>query len=76
MLSCFAVRHQAENPTGAIADHTLLQAIADEACIRFEPGWVEISYLEMPPDETAREAVEERLRQNHLSFDVVTRIAY
>jgi hypothetical protein len=76
MLSCFAVRHQAESPTDPIADHTLLQAIADEARIQFEPGWVEISYLEMPPDETAREAVEKRLRHHQLAFDVVTRIAY
>lgn len=76
MLTCFAVRHQAENHRGRIVDHNLLQAIADEASILFEPGWVETSYLEMPRGEMARQAVEERLRQNQLAFDVVTRIAY
>ncbi|WP_371880885.1 hypothetical protein [Caballeronia sp. S22] len=76
MLTCFAVRHQADNAIVRTADHNILRAIADEASVRFEPGWVEMSYLEMPRDEMTRQAVEERLRQNQLAFDVVTRIAY
>ena len=74
MLTCFAVSHANQNLQSS--DHTILQAIADEASIRFEPGFAGKSYLEVPTDEDAKQAVEARLEQNCLSFSVVTRIAY
>jgi hypothetical protein len=76
MLTCFAVRHQADDHLLQSSDHNLLQAIADEASVKFEPGFAGSSYLEVPWSEDARQAVEARLEQNRMSFSVVTRIAY
>ena len=76
MLTCFAVRHQTDDVLLQSFDHNVLQAIADEANIKFEPGFAGNSYLEVPVDEDAKHAVETRLHQNHIPFDVVTRIAY
>jgi hypothetical protein len=76
MLTCFAVRHQTDDPLTQSSDHQLLQAIADEASIAFEPGFAGSSYLEVPHAEDARHAVEARLEQNRIAFSVVTRIAY
>ncbi|SAL63962.1 hypothetical protein AWB74_03409 [Caballeronia arvi] len=76
MLTCFAVSHTANDPTLESTDHGILQAIADEASVQFEPGFAGSSYLEVPVDDAAKQAVEARLEQNRMSFSVVTRIAY
>lgn len=76
MLTCFAVSHPADDPMRQSSDHNVLQAIADEASVRFEPGFAGNSYLEVPTDKDAKQAVEARLEQSALAFSVVTRIAY
>jgi hypothetical protein len=76
MLTCFAVRHQADDLFLQSAEHNLLEAIAEEATIKFEPGFAGNSYLEVPVDENAKQAVVARLEQNRMRFSVVTRIAY
>lgn len=76
MLTCFAVRHQTDDVLLQSSDHNVLEAIADEASIKFEPGFAGNSYLEVPADENAKQAVVARLEQNRMRFSVVTRIAY
>lgn len=76
MLTCFAVRHQADDEFMQSSEYNLLQAIANEASIKFEPGFSGSSYLEVPRNEEAKQAVAAQLKQNDLPFDVVTRIAY
>lgn len=76
MLKCFAVRHQADDEFLQSSDYNLLQAIANKASIRFEPGFSGSSYLEVPRNEEAKQEVAAQLKQNDLPFYVVTRIAY
>ncbi|EEA02608.1 hypothetical protein BH160DRAFT_2058 [Burkholderia sp. H160] len=76
VLTCFAVRHRDDDHLLQLVDHNVLQAIADDASIRFEPGFAGNSLLEVPRNEDAKQTVEALLEQNHLSFSVVTCIAY
>ena len=76
MLTCFVIRHEADDQFLQSSDYNLLQAIANEASIAFEPGFSGSSYLEVPRSEDAKQAVAARLKQNDLPYDVVTRIAY
>ncbi|EKS70938.1 hypothetical protein BG60_02110 [Caballeronia zhejiangensis] len=76
MLTCFAVSHTDDDQLVQSAEHEILQAIADEAEVSFEPGFAGKSYLDVPTNADAREAMTARLEQNDMSFSVVTRIAY
>ena len=76
MSTCFAVLHPEDDQILQSSEHSLLQAIADEASLAFEPGFAGRSYLEVPGNEDVKHAVEARLEQNHMSFSVLTRIAY
>ncbi|MFP3555476.1 hypothetical protein SB861_32900 [Paraburkholderia sp. SIMBA_049] len=76
MLTCFAIHHSTDDEASQSSDRDILQAIADESSLRFEPGFADNSYLDVPGDEDAKRAVEARLEQNCISFSVVTRIAY
>jgi hypothetical protein len=75
MSTCFAVLHQEDDQFLQSSEHSILQAIADEASINFEPGFAGRSYLDVPGSEDMKQAVEARLEQNHMSFSVLTRIA-
>jgi hypothetical protein len=74
MLKCFVVNHQAQNRH--TDDHHVLQAIADESGIRFDPGFAGRSYLEVPSDPETKGFVEARLLGNELHFQEMPRIAY
>lgn len=76
MLTCFAVNHPADEQMLPSDDFNLLQAIADEADVKFEPGFAGSSYLEVPANDVDKDAVLARLEQNSIRFSVVTRIAY
>jgi hypothetical protein len=76
MLKCYAVRHEDDDNLAQRFEHAILELIASDVCIEFEPGFAGNSYLSMPLDERLRQAVEARMAQNHLKFRVVTRIAY
>ncbi|SAL86829.1 hypothetical protein AWB74_07863 [Caballeronia arvi] len=76
MSTCFAVLHQEGDQSLQSSEHDILQAIADEASLQFEPGFAGRSYLEVPWNDDVKHAVEARLEQNQMSFSVLTRIAY
>jgi hypothetical protein len=76
MLKCYAVCHDAEDNLAHACEHQILQTIADEVCLEFEPGFAGNSYLGVPSDENLKQTVEARMKQNRLEFQVVTRIAY
>jgi hypothetical protein len=75
MSTCFAVVHLEDDQILQSSEHSILQAIADEASLRFEPGFAGRSYLEVPGNDDVKHAVEARLEQNRMSFSVLTRIA-
>ena len=72
MLKCFAVDQQAGN----FENHHILQAIADEAGVPFEPGSGNRSYLGVPRCPDKKNVVEARLLAEQISFSELPRIAY
>jgi hypothetical protein len=76
MLKCYAVCHDADDNLAHLGDHELLQSIANEVSLDFDPGFSGDSYLGVPSDENVKRNVEARMQQNRLEFHVVTRIAY
>ena len=76
MSTCFAVMRREDDKILQSSEHSLLQAIADEAKVQFEPGFAGRSFLEVPVNDDVKHAVAARLQQNHMSFSVLTRIAY
>ena len=71
-MSCIAVDHQ----TLAEDNHHILQAIADEAGVNYEPGSGGRSYLAVPRCPTKKRLMEIRLQIEEFLFKEVLRIAY
>ena len=72
MLKCFAVDQEAGN----FENHHVLQVIAEEAGVVFEPGSGNRSYLGVPSCPDKKNVVEARLMVERISFRELPRIAY